>query len=375
MALSNEFQSLILLELIKAWNKQVDSFKWKGITCPIFRLDQNKDHLGQWAGETRVMSLNTQFVSTRPWSEVLEVLKHEMAHQYVHEILNVEDEAPHGPAFRSLCKRLGIDATPRGAVPTDKISTTNHIVEKVQHLLELAKSSNEGEAHNAADAAHNMMLKYNISVQEKNEERGYTTLYLGGLTGRIQNWMGELANLLSSFYFVEVIWLHNYDPRTRKDGFELEISGTNENVEVAEFVHEFLSRSALEAWDRKFSDLNFKDELERQFQRTYMLPGAPHTLKGQTISARANFLRGFIRGFKAQLAQMEAKEISEGLVLAKDIGLEEFYHTRYPSTRKIKGGSGFHNSNVQNQGYAEGNALKLPNAAKANRPIIPLLKG
>ena len=166
----------------------------------------------------------------------------------------MDDEAPHGPAFYSVCKTNGIDAAPRGTPGANKISATNHIVEKVQRLLALTKSSNEGEARNAADAAHHLMLKYNIALQEKNEERGYTTRCLGGLTGRIQKWTCELANILSKFYFVEVIWMNNFDPRTKKDGFELEVSGTEENVEVVEFVHEFLYRSALEAWDRKLED-------------------------------------------------------------------------------------------------------------------------
>lgn len=375
MAISNEFQALILNELGMAWTNFSRQFGWKGMSLPVFRLHHELDNLGRWTNDSREMSFSTQMVMKRPWSEVLEVLKHEMAHQYVHEILHVEDEAPHGPAFRSVCKTNGIDAAPRGTPGADKISATNHIVEKVRHLLELAKSSNEGEARNAADAAHNMMLKYNIELQEKNEERGYTTRYLGGLTGRIQKWMSELAHLLSKFYFVEVIWLDNYDPRTKKNGFELEIAGTEENVEMAEFVHEFLSRTALQAWDDKISDLSFKDDLERQFQRTYMLPGAPHTLQGQTVSARTNFLLGFMRGFKAQLVQMEAKETSEGLVLAKDVELERFYHERHPSIRNVKRSGGFHNANVQNQGYVEGNSLQLPNAAKANKPFIPLLKG
>ena len=254
MALSNEFQTLILTEINKGWHTYLSKFKWKGLDSPLFRLHHDKDSLGRWSSDKREMSFNAGFVSTRPWSEVLEVLKHEMAHQYVHEILHVDNEAPHGPAFYSVCKNNGIDAAPRGTPGADKISATNHIVEKVQRLLALTKSSNEGEARNAADAAHNLMLKYNISLQEKNEERGYTTRYLGGLTGRLQKWMIELANLLSKFYFVEVIWLRNYDPRTRKDGFELEVSGTEENVEVVEFVHEFLSRAALEAWDRKSSE-------------------------------------------------------------------------------------------------------------------------
>lgn len=377
-ATTTEFENIVLAELSRAWRSNVIRFKWNdsGILAPQFRLtDASSKYLAQWVESKREMDFSRDFVTKRPWNEVLEVLKHEMAHQYVSEVLKVTGEAPHGPAFKDVCKRYGIDAAARGIPGAGNVTTTNHIVEKIQNLLTLAeRGASEGEREAAATAAHNMMLKYNIELQEKNEELGYTVSYLGGVTGRIQGYMSELAGLLNKFYFVEVIWISTYDPRTKKKGHELEVSGTKENVEVAEYVYDFISKAAVETWDKKLKDKNFKHSLHLEFGRHFGYSGsAPQSIQGFITSARTNFLIGFVRGFREQLKQAEVKEQEAGLVLRKDPNLEAFYHQRHPHIHNIKRGGGFANPNMRNQGFAEGQALKMPSGLGATKQYIPLL--
>lgn len=374
-----DFENLVLSELNKAWHSNVIRFKWSGsgIIAPHFRITEaHVSHWGQWAPATREMSFSRHLITDRPWNEVLEVLKHEMAHQYVSEVLKVEGEAPHGPTFFSVCKQNNIDAAVRGTPGADKVTATNHIVEKIRHLLSLADNAGatEAEQQAAATAARGMMLKYNIELQEKNEELGYTVRYLGGVTGRIQGYMSELANILSKSYFVEIIWMTAFDPRSKKKGHELEVSGTEENVEVAEFVYEFISRAAVSSWESKMKDPAFKLSLHKEYAKSFGFSGtAPQSIQGFTISARSNFLLGFVRGFKDQLKKEEAKELAAGLVVRKDPKLEEFYHTRHPSIRQMSRNPGYSNYQMQSQGFAEGQALKLPNAAKAGKQFTPLL--
>lgn len=372
---SIEFETVILNELKKAWHSNVYKFKWTehNLLSPNFRIMDSEHRWGQWHATTRDMSFARSFVTKRPWNEVLEVLKHEMAHQFVSEVLHLDGEEPHGPTFMGVCKKYNIDAAPRRAPGAKNLTTTNHIVEKIQHLLTLAeRGATEGEKEAAASAAHTMMLKYNIELQAKNEERGYTIRYLGGLTGRIQAYMSEMANLLAEYYFVEIIWMSGYDPRTKKDGHELEISGREENVEVAEYVYDFLARSAVETWEKKFADPNFKFQLEQEFARGFSR-GTYTSPRGFNISARSNFLVGFIRGFEAQLKQADIKDQQAGLVLAKDTGLEEFYHQRHPHIRHLSRGGGKNLSNMRGAGFSAGNALRIPAAAKANKTYTPLL--
>lgn len=374
-----DFENIVLSELNRSWHSYVLKFKWNnsGITAPQFRITEaHVDHWAQWVPTKREMHFSRHLVTNRPWNEVLEVLKHEMAHQYVSEVLKVTGEAPHGPAFKSVCKQFHIDAAVRGTPGADKLTTTNHIVEKIQNLLKktVENGASEEEAQAAASIAHNMMLKYNIDLQEKNEELGYTVRFLGGVTGRIQGYMSELASLISKFYFVEVIWMSSYDPRTKKKGHELEISGTEENVEVAEYVYDFIAKAAVETWDNKLKDKNFKFNLHKEFSRNFGYSStAPQSIQGFITSARTNFLIGFVRGFREQLKQAEAKETAAGLVLRKDPNLEAFYHTRHPHIHNIKRGGGFNNAGMRNQGFAEGQALKIPAAVKANKQYIPLL--
>lgn len=376
---TNDFENLVLNELKRAWHTFVLKFKWggSGITAPHFRITEaHASHIGQWAPATREMSFSRKLVTYSPWNEVLEVLKHEMAHQYVSEVLKITGETSHGPTFQSVCKQYNIDAAASGSPDDTTTSTTNHIVEKIQSLLKktVENGASEEEAQTAASVAHNLMLKYNIELQEKNEELGYTVRFLGGVTGRIQGYMSELASLLSKYYFVEIIWVTSYDPRTKKKGHELEVSGTKENVEVADYVYDFISRTAVDTWDRKLKDKTFKWSLHQEFLKTFGATGiAPQSLQGFITSARTNFLIGFVRGFREQLKQAEAKEQAAGLVLRVDPRLEEFYHTRHPHIRNIKHGGGFHNSGMRNQGFAEGQAVRLPAGMQASKQTIPLL--
>jgi len=378
-AATTEFENIVLTELSRAWHSNVLKFKWNksGITAPQFRITEaHVDHWAQWVPSKREMHFSRHLVSTRPWNEVLEVLKHEMAHQYVSEVLKVTGEPPHGPAFKSVCKQYNIDAAVRGTPGADKVTTTNHIVEKIQNLLKktVENGASEEEAKAAASIAHNLMLKYNIELQEKNEELGYTVRYLGGVTGRIQGYMSELAALISKYYFVEIIWISSYDPRTKKKGHELEISGTEENVEVAEYVYNFISKAAVETWENKLKDKNFKFSLHQEFNRNFGYSGyAPQSIQGFITSSRTNFLIGFVRGFREQLKQAEAQEQEAGLILRKDPNLEAFYHQRHPHIQNIKRGGGFANPNMRNQGFAEGQALKMPSGIKASKQYIPLL--
>lgn len=368
---TSDFEALVLTELSRAWSRASSFFDWtsSGISVPIFKLIDRKDRLAQYEPDAHTISFDRTFATKRSWAEVFEVLKHEMAHQYVHEVLKIDNEKPHGPAFQSVCKQYKIDRFGRGE---EAVSATHHIVEKVRHLLALAQSDNENEARLAAETARSLMLKYNIDMQERNEEQGYTVRYVGGVVGRIQAYMTELSNILNKFYFVQQIWMPSFDPRTKKKGHELELSGTEDNVSAAEYVYDFISRAAVSAWERKFADPLFKIELDLGFAKTFQSWGTGST-KGYVLSARSNFLLGFIRGFKSQLEVAEVKEKEAGLVLATDPLLEEFYRTRHPRIIHAKNPGAKYNQAMRDQGFNEGKSLTLNPGVQAPKNYVPLL--
>src|SRR5690606_19881159 len=120
---------------------------------------------GAWLGAARVLRLSTRLLS-RSWAELTEVLKHEMAHQYVEEVEGYKPgEGPHGATFRRVCRERGIDEGATGDPdPTSEGSDPKHyaILRRIELLLALATSENQNEAQTAMATARRLMLKYNL---------------------------------------------------------------------------------------------------------------------------------------------------------------------------------------------------------------------
>src|SRR5205823_3192093 len=139
------------------------------------------------------------------WEIVEEVLKHEMAHQFVDEVLNTRDESAHGPAFRAICERLGIDPAASG-LPASAVleGSAERVVQKIARLLSLAESPNQHEAEAAAVAARRLMLKHNVDSASAPKRYGHRRL--GTPTRRVEESARILAGILTGYFFVEAIW-------------------------------------------------------------------------------------------------------------------------------------------------------------------------
>src|SRR5262249_7846916 len=158
-----------------------------------------------------------RLVLGHPWGVVVEVLKHEMAHQYVHEVLGKRDESAHGPAFRDLCEKLGIDAGAAG-VPSAAGTTADdeRVLGRIARLLALAESANVHEAQAAMNAAQRLMLKHNLESVADHRRPGYGFRHLGKPTGRVGEADRLLGAILGKHFFVEVIWVPVYRPAEGK---------------------------------------------------------------------------------------------------------------------------------------------------------------
>jgi len=144
------------------------------------------------------------------WGEVIEVLKHEMAHQYVSEILGDPDGVAHGKAFRELCERLAIDARAAGRPQdSDGGEAAPRVLSRIAKLLALAGSANQNEAELAMAEAQRLMLAHNLEMAAGHS---YRFVHLGRPTGRVTEAERTLANLLAEHFFVEVIWVPVWRP-------------------------------------------------------------------------------------------------------------------------------------------------------------------
>ena len=308
-----DLEAALLRELARTWNHLNRLLFHEGMRPPALLLLDGARKAGEWRPAERTLALSRSLVREQPWSVVIEVLKHEMAHQYVHEVLKVMDEAAHGPAFQRICTRLGIDPRAQG-LPVGVVldPARERALAKVQRLLALAESDNRHEAEAAMARAHALMRKHNIAWAAEGPASTYAFRQVGGMHIRIPAHERALAGLLARHFFVEAIWIWVVDAETGTDGKALELCGTPENVALAEHVHAFLLRAAQRLWEAD------------------PVGGA---------RARGRFLVGVMMGFDEKLeAQARACEQEEGLIWVGDPGLDGYVGRRHPRLRTVSAG-------------------------------------
>jgi predicted SprT family Zn-dependent metalloprotease len=311
--LTAALQAALVRELRAAWRQLNETYFHGGLTAPAIELRARRGTLGAWHQDTRTLEISLSLVVTQPWGAVIEVLKHEMAHQYVQEILGEVSETPHGRAFREACARLGVDVRASG-LPVNVSSTSEHkMVERISRLLALAESPNRHEAEAAMGAAQRLMLKHNLEVATSQATREYSFAHLGVPTGRVLEKDRLVAMILSKHFFVDAIWIPVYRPRVGKRGSILEICGTRSNVAIAEYVHGFLHETAERLWQEHRRALGISSDRDR---RTY--------------------LAGVMAGFAEKLARQDTRARSEGLVWIGDGDLADYFKRRHPHVRHVR---------------------------------------
>jgi hypothetical protein len=319
--LTASLERALLRELVSEWHRINAAHFREAMAQPSIVLSTSTSHLGRWLQNVRVIEISRAMVLVQPWAVVVEVLKHEMAHQYVYEILGETSETPHGPAFRAACARLGIDAAssglPRPArdLPHDESDPSVRAVERVARLLALAESPNVHEAEAAMAAAQRTMLKYNLDARAAARPLSYRFRVLGAPSGRVEESQRILAGILAQHFFVEVIWVPAYRPLEGKRGSILEISGSDANLDIAEYVHGFLTHASDRLWVEHKGANGIASNRERR-----------------------TFQSGVMSGFSTKLAREAKKHRSEGLVWVKDGDLGDYFRARHPHIRNVRYG-------------------------------------
>ena len=306
---SAELDNLLLGALGRAWYSCNHNFFGEALRTPVLALDDTVVRLGQWHRSQRLMSLSRPLVRARPWSVVRDVLKHEMAHQYVDEVLGVHDESAHGPAFLRVCAERHIDARATGLHDDEALAAADdaddRVMRRVQKLLALAGSDNENEAEAAANAAQRLMLEHNIAARGR-PGRAYTSRALGPPVFRLSTHERILAGILARHFFVDVVFCGAYVPDAGKNATYIEVSGTNDNLAMAEWIHGFLLAAAERVW------------------RHHLAVG------GVGGRDRLRFLNGFMSGVGDKLAREAVKNSAQGLVWIGDPDLKEHVRRRHP---------------------------------------------
>jgi predicted SprT family Zn-dependent metalloprotease len=334
--LTAELEAALLRELVQSWHDlNAGHFRRKLAPLEIV-VAPGRGRLGRYDPRLRTIEIARSLVLEQPWGVVLEVLKHEMAHQYVHQVMGRGcDEPAHGEAFRELCTKLGIDPRARGLPAQSALERDSRILERVSRLLALAQSGNAYEAQAAASAAQKLMLKYNLEIGLAGSRQAYAFRHLGEPKGRILESERLLSSILGEHFFVEVIWVPVYRPLERRRGQVLEICGTPANLEMAEYVHGYLEAAAERLW------LEHKETSGTRSNRE-----------------RRTFLAGVMEGFREKLGLESDRNREQGLVWIGDADLGTYYRKRHPHIRHVRT-AGERRTAARAHGRAAGRTLVL----------------
>ncbi len=314
----------VVRELLVAHRAFNQSHFRGALSTPQIALHDAASFLARWLHNAKTIEFSRPFLErTESWGVVLEVLKHEMAHQYVHEVLR-EEEPPHGPAFRAVCERLGIDARASGVPEQTLDAEGKRVLERVHKLLALAESDNQHEAEAAAAAAQRLMLKHNVSVEDA--PSNYSFREIGRITGRVTEWERRLGNVLRDHFFVDVIWVPAYRIHEHKRGSVMEVIGTPENLDLAAYVYDFMVRTGERLWRAHQQAQNIRGNADRRA-----------------------FLAGVMSGFGQKLAQQAKAHRAQGLVWQPGAARNVYTRQRHPYLRTIS-----HRGHRQRDVFAHG---------------------
>lgn len=318
LELTAELEQALLHELRSNYEWENDARFRNRLRLPVIALSDAEGRWGRWVRETRTLELARRLVLTRPWPEVVGVLLHEMAHQFVDEVLGAGAAPAHGEIFQQVCAERGIDGraagppqpaqgAPGGEGHSHAAAEIDRVLERIRKLLALAGSSNQHEAEIAMRKAHELMLRHNIEVTSSAAVDGYQVAHLGDPLKRGNRIEDAVMALLSEYFFVKVIRIPVYLAKLGKRGAVFEIAGSRANVEMAEHVYAFLLATAERLWRENRGDQRVRSGHDR-----------------------LSYQAGVIRGFHDKLRDERVELKGTGLVWRGDSRLDDFYHARHP---------------------------------------------
>ncbi len=339
---SREELEALWLERLRAEWHHANRGKLRGaLIPPILTLDTATRRLGSWQSVGRLLSIARAHVERDRWADVVETLRHEMAHQYADEVLHARDEAAHGDAFRHACALLGVHQRGEGgdggvgvAAAAARDPQTERIVERVQKLLALAASDNQHEAEAAMATAHRLLLQHNLDLRAASEQRQYTRATLGASAASIPLSWKMISGILSQFFFVEAVWTHEFVAARGRDERRLEVFGRPHDVEMARWVHDFLHG----ALQRLFAAARQRGEVAGNGRRDYEA--------------------GVLGAFRTKLRAEREVQAQRGLVWVGDADLGRYMRQEVGPMRSF-GATGPQRSAAHAAGQRDGANLRL----------------
>ncbi len=329
-------------DLTRAWTEQlyreyehICSYFRVSLATPVIAVEALTASWGQWTRMTRRLTLSRRLIEGYSWDIVIEILKHEMAHQVADELLG-GGGLPHGRAFQQGCDMLGVADWARAAsgelpeqIPSWRERALGdeeeRLLKRAEKLLALAGSTNEHEAALAMARVRQLYAQYNLESVKARRQSTHVYCVMSRKQKKISAEESMIFSVLTEHFFVRAIFLDHYDQHDLCTYKAVELLGTRENVLMAEYVYHFLRHQLDSLWGayRKANAVAAK------VRRSYMIG---------VLSGFSSKLRKSADTTPNQAAGFTAAETT-ALVKIADQALDEFVGDRYPrlSTRRTSG--------------------------------------
>jgi hypothetical protein len=356
-----DWEKCALLELYEEYTSLLRQRKISMRPAAIALFDSEL-RWGQWNPLTRTIHISRKLIRNHTWFQVLSILKHEMAHQYLDELASYEDQGhtPHGEKFYWACQIMGVPAeyskasidlqTTSLSWQDSKSETSDRMMDKVRKLLSLATSNNEHEALLAMNKVREIYARYNLDETHLGSRKNFIHLVVPLKKKRIEAHESRTIGILVGHFFVQVITMKLFEPLLGESRSAFEIVGSRENVLMAEYVYHFLIRQ---------TELLLKQAAED---------------KPLTRFQKKSFRLGILSGFSQKLTDAEQtksknkEEASEVIGRAlmkfkKSPELENYLSEIYPRLSNRTLSSQHIDGTIFSKGHAAGQNITL------NKPV------
>ncbi len=256
----NELDRLWTQQLYREW-QEIQVYYRLQLPKPLILITEDQTRLGSYDAFLQKLTISRSLILGYSWDVVLEVLKHEIAHMLVAHESPQNTEMPHGPLFQKSCERLGvapwarqaqIEADPSQAMQEHRALSEEQerLLRKVEKLLSLASSSETHEATLAMERARELILRYELERHLSQRESSYTYVLIEHRKKQISSVQAAIASILCTHFFVDCVTRNLFDAKDQCSYKVLELVGTRENVQMAEYVYWFLWNQLPLLWEK-----------------------------------------------------------------------------------------------------------------------------
>lgn len=325
------------------FNVRRSRFEFKNFTYPIHVvIFQNDTKLGYFDPHTYQIGLNQNLIYSVKEYVLKDILRHELAH-YINFITNGPHVKPHGNEFKKICFENGWEksiskATMDIELENEKrIGNLKHdkVMTKIKALLKLAQSDNIHEAQLATVKANQLLIKYNIEQLGQNDEEEEFYSEVVFTAKRKNSKLIAIYDILKHF-LVRPVLIYG------QKQISIEVSGSLQNIELADYVASFLDHEMDRLWD-----------IEKKINQ----------LKG--LRAKNSFYHGLAKGYdsKMQSIQNEMDSSSSKQLILIQNNLDEKMKLIYRRLSHTQSQSKI-DSNAFNNGISRGKNLTINQALK-----------